>query len=90
MPAGKILIRGEGEGRNALQAASIGRQVTAIDQMETGKKPCLQKGQKSGLQPQYHVCDALVYLPEPESLDVVTLVYFHLLKEVLDEVYSNI
>ena len=89
MPAGKILFPGEGESRNALYAASMGWQVTAIDQSETGKNHCLQKAEKLGLQIEYHVCDALVFMPEPESFDVVALVYFHLPKEILAEVYSK-
>ena len=89
MPAGKILFPGEGEGRNALYAASLGWQVTAIDQSETGKKHCLQKAEKIGLQIEYQVCDAMIYMPEPESFDVVALVYFHLPKEILAEVYSK-
>ncbi|MCH6201610.1 methyltransferase domain-containing protein [Aquiflexum sp. LQ15W] len=89
MSAGKILFPGEGEGRNALYAASLGWQVTAIDQSETGKKHCLQKAEKIGLQIEYQVCDAMIYMPEPESFDVVALVYFHLPKEILAEVYSK-
>jgi len=49
MPAGKILFPGEGEGRNALYAASLGWEVTAIDQSKTGKKHCLQKAEKLGI-----------------------------------------
>lgn len=89
MPAGNILLPGEGEGRNALYAASPGWQATAIDQSETCKKHCLQKADKFGLQIEYHVCDASVYMPEPESFDVVALVYFHLPKEILAEIYSK-
>lgn len=89
MAPGKILFPGEGEGRNALYAASLGWKVTAIDQSETGQKHCLQKAGKLGLQVEYHVSDALVYMPEPESFDVVALVYFHLPKEILAEVYSK-
>jgi len=50
MPAGKILFPEEGEGRNALYAASLGWEVTAIDQSKTGKNHCLKKTEKLGLQ----------------------------------------
>ncbi|MCS4433345.1 class I SAM-dependent methyltransferase [Aquiflexum gelatinilyticum] len=86
---GKILFPGEGEGRNALYASSLGWRVTAIDQSEIGKKHCLQKADKLGLKIDYYVCDALVYMPEPESFDVMALVYFHLPKEILAKVYSK-
>ncbi|MCR9013960.1 class I SAM-dependent methyltransferase [Aquiflexum gelatinilyticum] len=86
---GKILFPGEGEGRNALYASSLGWRVTAIDQSEIGKKHCLQKADKLGLKIDYYVCDALVYMLEPESFDVVALVYFHLPEEILAEVYSK-
>lgn len=87
--AGKILFPGEGEGRNAIYAASLGWQVTAIDQSEIGKKHCLQKADNLGLQIEYHVSDALVYMPEPEYFDVVALIYFHLPKEIIADVYSK-
>lgn len=89
IPVGKIFFPGEGEGRNALYAASLGWAVTAIDQSETGKKHCLQKAEKLGLQVEYHVCDALVYMPETESFDVIALIYFHLPNEILAKVYSK-
>ena len=89
MPPGKILLPGEGEGRNALYAASLGWEVTAIDQSETGKNHCLKKAEKLGLHVDYHVCDARIHIPETESFDVVSLIYFHLPKEISTEVYSK-
>lgn len=89
MPVGKILFPGEGECRNSLYAASLEWQVTAIDQSETGKKQCLQKAEKLGLQVNYFVCDARFYIPEPESFDVVALIYFHIPKDILLDVYSK-
>jgi cyclopropane fatty-acyl-phospholipid synthase-like methyltransferase len=89
MPAGQILLPGEGEGRNALYAAALGWQVTAIDQSKTAKKHCLQKADKLGLQVEYQICDALAFFPEAESFDLVAMVYFHLPKEIIAEVYSK-
>ena len=47
--AGKILLPWEGGGQNAIYAASLGWEVTAIDQSKTGKKHCLQKAEKLGI-----------------------------------------
>jgi hypothetical protein len=41
-PPGKILLPAEGEGRNAVYAASKGWEVTAFDFSEEGKKKALK------------------------------------------------
>ncbi|MCL6259061.1 methyltransferase domain-containing protein [Aquiflexum sp. TKW24L] len=89
LPAGKILLPGEGEGRNALYAASLGWQVTAIDQSETAKVNCLQKAEKQGLDVDYKVCNVTDYFPKPASFDVISLVYFHLPKEISQQIYTK-
>ncbi|MGY6522724.1 MAG: class I SAM-dependent methyltransferase [Mongoliitalea sp.] len=87
---GKLLLPGEGEGRNALYAASCGWYVEAIDQSEVAKKTALSHAEKSGLSFNYHVCDIQKYIPEIASFDVLGLVYFHLPKDIIERVYSKL
>lgn len=75
---GKLLLPGEGEGRNALHAAKEGWEVFALDQSTIAKKHTLEKAQKLGLHLRYETCDITHFIPEPNTFDVVALIYFHL------------
>lgn len=86
---GQILFPGEGEGRNALFAAALGWDVTALDQSQIAQKHTLQKAEAAGLHIHYHVCDVSVFIPEPESFDVIALVYFHLPLSIRDQVHQK-
>lgn len=85
---GKILFPGEGEGRNALFAASSGWKVTALDQSAIARKHTLEKAEKSGLHLEYHNCNVENFIPEPKSFEVVALVYFHLPLSIRDKVHQ--
>lgn len=78
LPPGKILLPGEGEGRNALFAAGIDWKVTAIDQSQIAKKHALKKAHVLGLEIDYQTTDIRDFNFVPETYDVVALIYFHL------------
>ncbi|MFD2203146.1 class I SAM-dependent methyltransferase [Shivajiella indica] len=86
---GKILFPGEGEGRNALYAASLGWDVTALDQSYIAQKHTLLKAEDSGLKLHYLVCDVSHFIPEPESFDLIALIYFHLPLSIRDNVHQT-
>lgn len=86
---GKILFPGEGEGRNALHAAALGWNVTALNQSQIAQKHTLQKADAAGLKLDYLVCDVTVFIPEPESFDAIALVYFHLPLSIRDQVHQK-
>jgi SAM-dependent methyltransferase len=86
---GKILFPGEGEGRNALYAAILGWDVTALDQSYIAQKHTLLKAEAAGLKIHYHVGDVAHYIPKPESFDVIALVYFHLPLSIRDKVHQK-
>jgi 2-polyprenyl-3-methyl-5-hydroxy-6-metoxy-1,4-benzoquinol methylase len=77
LPAGKILLPGEGEGRNAVFAAKAGWTVDVIDQSETGQSKALLLAQENGVAINYIVSgiDDL-HLKELEY-DAVGLLYLH-------------
>ncbi len=87
--AGKILLPGEGEGRNAIYAASKGWDVTAFDHSHIARKNAILESEKRGLTIQYLTCDALKFIPEPNSYDAVGLIYFHLPLEMLFELHKR-
>jgi 2-polyprenyl-3-methyl-5-hydroxy-6-metoxy-1,4-benzoquinol methylase len=77
LPAGKILLPAEGEGRNAVYAAECGWNVTAFDQSEEGRKKALRLAAERHVEIGYD----LVSLEEAEfsenEFDAVGLVFVH-------------
>lgn len=85
----KIYFPAEGEGRNAVYAATKGWKVWATDQSEEGKKKALQLAENHNVEIQYHVDNAMNYKC-PEALDAVGLCYFHTPEGILAPMYSHI
>jgi SAM-dependent methyltransferase len=74
---GKILLPGEGEGRNAVFAASLGWEVIAYDQSEEGKNKALRFAKERGVRIDYRVQSLEDYKVTPSSFDAVGLCFFH-------------
>lgn len=75
---GKILLPGEGEGRNAVYAASLGWQVQAFDQSRIGAEKAKSLAREMGVEISYEVCDIQEFSIKEGTYDAVGLVYFHL------------
>src|ERR1022692_1115650 len=74
---GKIILTCEGEGRNAVYAASLGWHVDAFDASKTGKAKALALANKKNVEINYIIADAdTVSYPE-NSVDAVALIYAH-------------
>lgn len=77
LPKGKILLPAEGEGRNAVYAASKGWDVTAFDYSEAGKEKTEVLAQKHHVNINYLV-ESYESASFPEnSFDVIALIYTH-------------
>jgi len=74
---GKVLFAAEGEGRNAVYAASLGFEVSAIDYSDAAKFKALQWAQESGVTIDYQVGDLNEIELEEGVYDVLVLVYAH-------------
>ncbi len=74
---GKILFAAEGEGRNAVYAASKGWKVSAFDISNEGRKKALQLAEEQGVQIDYKTgeLDALGY--KAGEFDGLVLIYAH-------------
>jgi len=79
---GKLLLPAEGEGRNALYAASLGWQVDAFDYSELAKRKAEILAANAGLTLNYRIMAAEDMNLEPDSYDVIGLFYFHLPAEL--------
>ncbi len=74
---GTILLPGEGEGRNAVYAASKGWSVEAFDQSQVASKKALSYAAKASVEIDYQVSGLEEYKFKPNHFDAVGLIYFH-------------
>ncbi|MDO9554180.1 class I SAM-dependent methyltransferase [Rhodonellum sp.] len=87
---GKIMLPGEGEGRNAIYAASKGWKVTAFDQSAIGKTRAVQRAESLGLQIDFQICDANDFPTTPNEFDMLALIYFHLPPPLSVSIYQKL
>ncbi|MCF8224928.1 MAG: class I SAM-dependent methyltransferase [Bacteroidales bacterium] len=74
---GKILLPGEGEGRNAVYASRLGWNVTAFDVSTEGKNKALKLAEIAGVTINYEVNSYLDFIAEDHSFDMIGLFYTH-------------
>ena len=78
LPTGRALFPAEGEGRNAVYAASLGWEVTAFDVSEEGKKKAEKLAAEYGVSLDYRLAGYEdVELPAA-SFDAICLVFAHM------------
>jgi 2-polyprenyl-3-methyl-5-hydroxy-6-metoxy-1,4-benzoquinol methylase len=74
---GKILLAAEGEGRNAVYAATLGWEVYAYDFSEMAHKKAIQLATEKGVSIQYQIA-SLSDLEFPDQFfDAIGLIYVH-------------
>lgn len=87
--SGKALFLAEGEGRNAVYAAKLGYDVTAIDFSESGKSKALKLANKFGVDINYIISDITQFNYEPSSYDLVVLTYAHMPSKIRESVHQK-
>ncbi len=75
---GRMLLPGEGEGRNAVFAARAGWDVDAVDFSEEGRKKALRLADENDVTINYSLGDLEELAPAKHSYDVVALIFVHL------------
>lgn len=75
---GKLLLPAEGEGRNALYAASLGWQVDAFDYSEEARQKALTRAAAENLIIDYSLSDINEITLPFNEYDLIGLVYLHL------------
>lgn len=90
LSAGSILLPGEGEGRNAVYAASIGWVVDAFDQSRIASEKALGFASEKGVQINYRVCGIHEYEFKSEIYDVVALTFFHAAPAVREILHQEV
>lgn len=89
-PIGKILLPGEGEGRNAVYAAQKGLDVFAYDFSEEGKRKAQALAEAAGVSIHYDVCDFSQAQIAQNSYDTAALIYAHFPADILDACYEKV
>jgi SAM-dependent methyltransferase len=74
---GKILLPGEGEGRNAIHAAEQGWKVDAFDSSRIGMKKASAFALEKNLEINFQVCDITAFTFKKDHYDSVGLIYLH-------------
>jgi galactitol-specific phosphotransferase system IIB component len=75
---GLMLLPGEGEGRNAVFAASRGWQVDAFDTSRVAIKKATTFARQQNVEINYQHNDVNSYRVVPEKYDLIALIFFHL------------
>jgi 2-polyprenyl-3-methyl-5-hydroxy-6-metoxy-1,4-benzoquinol methylase len=86
---GKILFLGEGEGRNAVYAATLGWNVDAIDFSEEGKRKAEKLASESRVNINYLIADFSTFIPEENSYDAVGIFFIHLEEELCANLFQR-
>jgi len=75
---GRILMLGEGEGRNAVYAAMSGWHVDAIDSSSAAKEKALKLAEQNHVSINYQVADISSYDFPKDKYDAVGIIFLHL------------
>ena len=75
---GRALDLACGEGQNAIWLASLGWDVTGVDYSEVAVAKARARAEREGLDAHFVCADLVEYEPEPESYDLVAVLYLHI------------
>jgi 2-polyprenyl-3-methyl-5-hydroxy-6-metoxy-1,4-benzoquinol methylase len=85
---GKILFPAEGEGRNAVYAASLGWETDAFDLSIEGQKKAIKLSSQKGLNINYFLQSLNDWEPEPEQYDCIALIFVHIPENMRKKVHQ--
>jgi hypothetical protein len=77
LPVGTILFAAEGEGRNAVFAATLGWTVSAFDISLNGRNKAVRLAESSNVKIDYSVGELPALDYGPETFDAIALIYAH-------------
>ena len=87
---GKILLLGEGEGRNAVYAATRGWNVDAVDFSRSAKDKALKLAEENSVDINYELADLSEYKPKSNYYDSAAIIFLHLNPEIRNSVHSKV
>lgn len=90
LPVGQILFPAEGEGRNAVYAATLGWTVSAFDISIEGKHKALRLSEAKGVKIDYQLGDLNSLHYQPGQFDAVALIYAHFPAEFKSQYHKTL
>jgi 2-polyprenyl-3-methyl-5-hydroxy-6-metoxy-1,4-benzoquinol methylase len=87
---GKLILPGEGQGRNAVYAAKRGWQVTAIDLSSAAKQRALKLAEENNVEIEYCVTPLEDFNFRENEYDASALVFTHFPPETRNKIHSLI
>jgi 2-polyprenyl-3-methyl-5-hydroxy-6-metoxy-1,4-benzoquinol methylase len=75
---GRLLLLGEGEGRNSVYAAIKGWEIDAVDFSQTAKEKALKLAKKNNANINYTISNLADFIPRENFYDVIGLIFTHL------------
>lgn len=86
---GKALFPGEGEGRNAVYAATLGWKVDAVDFSSSARVKALKLAEINNVTINYKVCDLNEYQFKENYYNLIVMIFLHLPLELRKKVFCN-
>lgn len=91
LPApGRLLLPGEGEGRNAVYAARQGWKVHAFDFSAAGRDKALRLAERHGVHIEYEIADYESAHIEAAAYDAVALIFTHMHRSIRRAVHRRL
>ena len=87
---GRLLLPGEGEGRNAIYAAGNGWAVSAFDQSIVARDKALEWAASMDLHFGYQLASLEEFLCPDPVYDLIAIIYIHLLPDTRLQVHSQL
>lgn len=87
---GRLLLIGEGEGRNAVFAAKLGWYVDAVDFSEMARKKALFLAAENNVEINYEVNNLNQFEPKENYYDAAGIIYVHMDEELRKRVHHKI
>lgn len=86
---GKLLMLGEGEGRNAVYAAKMGWRVDAVDFSDQARLKALKLAAIEKVNINYTLSNLNDYQPENNLYDAIGIIYVHLDKPGVEKIFAK-
>jgi len=90
LPAGKLFLPAEGEGRNAVYAAKLGWKILAVDSSEVGKEKALKLASENKVDILYDISDFVSYQYPVNVYDAAGIIFALFPSETRTLVYKAI
>ena len=87
---GRILLPGEGEGRNAVYAALQGWEVFAVDQSQAGMEKAKKLAEIKNVSIDYQVQELSSFEQDTGTYDAIALIFLHLPPQIREQIHHKL